>query len=162
MSGRLRAGGAFGYLLLVVMLTLGVFAMHTMGHPKESSGHGMSAAVPAGAGVHHDAMAQSATTLAGPEVTDGQGTAGSAAKSDGQGTAASAAKSPVHEPPGGMDPMSVCLAVLTVWLLVLFLRALVVRRPERLTALLARSMALARPGTPPPRPLLSQLSVLRI
>jgi hypothetical protein len=153
MSGRLRAGGAFGYLLLVVMLTLGVFAMHTMGHPEESSGHGMSAAVPAAAGaagVHHDAMAQNASAPAGLEVTDGHG------------TEASAAESPVHEPPGGMDPMSVCLAVLTVWLLVLFLRALVVRRQERLTALLARSRALARPGAPPPRPLLSQLSVLRI
>ncbi|MFI6855794.1 DUF6153 family protein [Streptomyces sp. NPDC050416] len=150
MSGRLRAGGAFGYLLLVVMLTLGVFAMHTLGHPEESSGHGMSAAVPAAAGVHHYAMIPNATALTGPEVTDGPG------------TEASAAKSPVHEPPGGMDPMSVCLAVLTVWLLGLFLYALVVRRQERLTALLARSTALARPGTPPPRPLLSQLSVLRI
>ncbi|MEU0248512.1 hypothetical protein ABZ192_30165 [Streptomyces sp. NPDC006235] len=154
MSGRLRAGGAVGHLLLVVLLTLGVFAMHTMGHPEGSSGHGMSAAVSAAAGVHHDAtapnaMAPNATALAGPEV------------SDGRGTVAAAATSPVHEPPTGMDPMSVCLAVLTVWLLGLFLHALVVRRQERLTALLARSTALARPGTPPPRPLLSQLSVLR-
>ncbi|MFF7790114.1 hypothetical protein [Streptomyces sp. NPDC007991] len=156
MSGRLRAGGAFGYLLLVVMLALGVFAMHTMGHPQESSGHGMSGAVPAAAGVPHDAMAQDATgrnaaAPAGPEMTAAE-----------HGRAVSAEKSPVHGIPGGMDPMSVCLAVLTVWLVVLFLRELVVRRPERLTALLARSMALARPCTPPPRPLLSQLSVLRI
>jgi hypothetical protein len=152
MSGRLRAGGAFGYLLLVVMLTLGVFAMHTMGHPEDSSGHGMSG-VPAAAGAHQDGMAQRAAApepSAEPEV---------AAE---HGTAASAAKSPVHELPGGMDPMSVCLAVLTAGLLGLFLHALVVRRQERLTALLARSMALARPVTPPPRPLLSELSVLRI
>ncbi|MDQ1015512.1 DUF6153 family protein [Streptomyces afghaniensis] len=149
-SGRLRAGGAFGYLLLAVILALGVFAMHTMGHPEESSGHGMRGAVPAAAGVHHDAMAEKPAAPAGPEVTAGHG------------TAASGGKSPVHEIPGGMDPMSVCLAVLTVWLPVLFLRALAVRRQERLTALLARSMALTRPGTPPPRPLLSQLSVLRI
>ncbi|MDQ0748956.1 hypothetical protein QF034_003187 [Streptomyces africanus] len=150
MSGRLRAGGAFGYLLLVVMLALGVFAMHTMGHPDESSGHGMRGAVPAAAGVHHDAMARKPAALAGPEVTAEHG------------TATSAAMSPVHGIPDGMDPMSVCLAVLTVWLPVLFLRAPAVRRHERLTALLARSTALARPGTPPPRPLLSQLSVLRI
>ncbi|WP_086559347.1 DUF6153 family protein [Streptomyces africanus] len=150
MSGRLRAGGAFGYLLLVVMLALGVFAMHTMGHPEESSGHGMRAAVPAAPGVHRDAMAQKPVAPAGPEVTAEHG------------NAASAGTSPVHGVPGGMDPMSVCLAVLTVWLPVLFLRALVVRRHERLSALLARSTALARPGTPPPRPLLSQLSVLRI
>ncbi|MCK8438866.1 hypothetical protein G3I77_39580 [Streptomyces sp. D2-8] len=153
MSGRLRAGGAFGYLLLVVMLTLGVFAMHTMGHPEDSSGHGMSDAIPAVAGVHQDGMAQRAAfePSAEPEVTAEHG------------TAASPTESPVHELPSGMDPMSVCLAVLTVWLLLgLFLHALVVRRQEPLTALLARSMALARPGTPPPRPLLSQLSVLRI
>ncbi|WDV52180.1 DUF6153 family protein [Streptomyces coeruleorubidus] len=150
MSGRLRAGGAFGYLLLVVLLTLGVFAMHTMGHPEESSGHGMGGAVPAVAGAHHDSSAQNTAPLTEPEVTAEHG------------TAASTAKSPVHDLPSGMDPMSVCLAVLTVWLLGLFLHALVVRRHERLTALLARSMALARPSTPPPRPLLSQLSVLRI
>ncbi|WP_455682024.1 DUF6153 family protein [Streptomyces violaceus] len=152
MSGRLRAGGAFGYLLLVVMLTLGVFAMHTMGHPEDSSGHGMSGAIPAVAGVHQDGMAQKAASepSAEPEVTAEHG------------TAASPTESPVHELPSGMDPMSVCLAVLTVWLLGLFLHALVGRRQEPLTALLARSMALARPGTPPPRPLLSQLSVLRI
>ncbi|EPJ36260.1 hypothetical protein STAFG_6728 [Streptomyces afghaniensis 772] len=153
MSGRLRAGGAFGYLLLVVMLTLGVFAMHTMGHPEGSSGHGMSGAIPAAAGAHQDGMAQKGAASepsAEPQV---------AAE---HGTAASAAKSPVHELPGGMDPMSVCLAVLTAGLLGLFLHALVVRRQERLTALLARSMALARPVTPPPRPLLSELSVLRI
>ncbi|MFH9060632.1 hypothetical protein ACH4GM_05325 [Streptomyces coeruleorubidus] len=104
----------------------------------------MSGAIPAVAGVHHDGMAQKAAASepsAEPEVT---------------------AESPVHELPGGMDPMSVCLAVLTVWLIGLFLHALVVRRQERLTALLTRSMALARPSTPPPRPLLSQLSVLRI
>jgi hypothetical protein len=146
MSGRLRTGGAFGYLLLVVMLTLGVFAMHTMGHPEDPSGHGMSG-VPAAVGAHQDGMGQRA---AAPEP------------SAEHGTAASAAKSPVHELPGGMDPMSVCLAVLTAGLLGLFLHALVVRRQERLTALLARSMALARPVTPPPRPLLSELSVLRI
>ncbi|MER7408252.1 hypothetical protein ABT373_38825 [Streptomyces sp. NPDC000070] len=152
-SGRLRAGGAFGYLLLVVMLTLGVFAMHTMGHPEGSSGHGMSGATPAAAGVHHDGMAQQAAASepsSEPEVTARHG------------TAMSPTDSPVHDLPGGTDPMSVCLAVLTVWLLGLFLHALVLRRHERLTALLARSMALARPGTPPPRPLLSQLSVLRI
>ncbi|OUD00287.1 DUF6153 family protein [Streptomyces swartbergensis] len=146
MSGRLRAGGAFGYLLLVAMLTLGVFAMHTMGHPEESHGHGMAGAVASAEGARHDSMARNAEPEAAAE----------------HGTAASAAKSPVHELPGGMDPMSVCLAVLTVWLIGLFLHALVVRRQERLTALLARSMASARPGTPPPRPLLSQLSVLRI
>jgi hypothetical protein len=135
---------------LVVTLTLGVFAMHTMGHPEESSRHGMAGAVASAADGRHDSMARNAAPPAEPEVTAEHG------------SPASAPKSPVHELPGGMDPMSVCLAVLTVWLLGLFLYALVVRRHERLAALLARSMALARPGLPPPRPLLSQLSVLRI
>ncbi|MGW0471390.1 DUF6153 family protein [Streptomyces coeruleorubidus] len=147
-SGRLRAGGAFGYLLLAVMLTLGVFAMHTLGHPEESHGPGMAGSVAGAEGARHDSMARNTAPLDDPAPE--------------HGSAASAAKSPVHELPGGMDPMSVCLAVLTVWLIGLFLHALLVRRQERLTALLARSMALARPGTPPPRPLLSQLSVLRI
>jgi predicted lipid-binding transport protein (Tim44 family) len=153
MSGRLRAGGAFGYLLLVVMLTLGVFVMHTMGHPEESSGHGMSGAVPAVVDGHQDGMAPKAAAAEAPAEPELMAE---------HGTAASAATSPVHELPSGMDPMSVCVAVLTVWLLGLILRAAAARRHERLTALLARSMALARPSTPPPRPLLSQLSVLRI
>ncbi|MDN0199951.1 hypothetical protein [Streptomyces sp. S.PNR 29] len=153
MSGRLRAGGAFGYLLLVVMLTLGVFAMHTMGHPEESSGHGMSGTMPAVAGTHQDGVAQEAPAPVPPARSEVMAE---------HGTGASAATLPVHELPSGMDLMSVCVAVLTVWLLGLFLRAAVAGRQERLTALLARSMALARPDTPPPRPLLSQLSVLRI
>ncbi|MET9831711.1 DUF6153 family protein [Streptomyces lavendulocolor] len=155
MRGRLRAGGAFGYLLLVVVLVLGVFAMHTMGHPEVSSGHGVSGtSSPAVAGGHQDGMTQKATAaepLAQPEAKVSHG------------TAAPAGKSPVHGLPSGMDLMSVCLAVLTVWLLGLFLRAAVARRQERSTALLARSVALARPSIPPPRPpLLAQLSVLRI
>ncbi|MGP4085177.1 DUF6153 family protein [Streptomyces sp. KR55] len=153
MSGRLRAGGAFGYLLLVVMLTLGVFAMHTLGHPEESSGHGMSGAVPAVADGHMDGMAQEAAAAEAPARSEAMAE---------HGTAASAAALPTHELPSGMDLMSVCVAVLTVWLLGLFLRAAVARRRERATALLARSMALAHPSTPPPRALLSQLSVLRI
>ncbi|MFC8094860.1 hypothetical protein [Streptomyces sp. NPDC057301] len=149
----MRAGGAFGYLLLVVMLTLGVFAMHTMGHPEESSGHGMSGTTPAVAGAHHDGMAREAAAAEAPAQSEAMAE---------HGTAALAATMPVHEMPSGMDVMSVCVAVLTVWLLGLFLHAAVAGRQERLTALLARSMALARPSIPPPRPLLSRLSVLRI
>ncbi|MER5202358.1 hypothetical protein [Streptomyces sp. NPDC002825] len=40
---RRRAGGAIGHLLLVVVLALGVFLMHAVGHP-EGSGGGMHAA----------------------------------------------------------------------------------------------------------------------
>ncbi|MFF7731818.1 MULTISPECIES: hypothetical protein [unclassified Streptomyces] len=64
-------------------------------------------------------------------------------------------------PLAGMDVLSVCVAVLTGWLLWVFLCA-AARRKERLTALLARAMAVLPPLPPPPRPLLAQLSVLRI
>ncbi|MFF0425008.1 DUF6153 family protein [Streptomyces sp. NPDC004520] len=33
-----RAGGAIGHLLLVVVLALGVFLMHSVGHPEGSGG----------------------------------------------------------------------------------------------------------------------------
>ncbi|MER6677037.1 DUF6153 family protein [Streptomyces sp. NPDC000983] len=36
----MRAGGALGQLLLVVVLALGVFVMHTLGHPEDSSHSG--------------------------------------------------------------------------------------------------------------------------
>lgn len=39
-SGYVRAGGALGQLLLVVVLALGVFVMHTLGHPEDSSRSG--------------------------------------------------------------------------------------------------------------------------
>ncbi|MGK9462136.1 DUF6153 family protein [Streptomyces sp. G6] len=153
MSGRLRVGGAFGHLLLVVMLTLGVFAMHTMGHPEGSTGHAMSGALPAVTAAHQDGVTQKAAVAEAPDRP--------AAMAE-HGAPVSAATVPVHELPSGMDLMSVCVAVLTGWVLGLFLYARVGRRQERLTALLARSMALARPSSPPPRRPLSQLSVLRI
>ncbi|MEV0777759.1 hypothetical protein ACIBLA_29655 [Streptomyces sp. NPDC050433] len=42
-SGFGRAGSAVGRLLLIVVLTLGVFAMHTVGHPDEAYGSGAGA-----------------------------------------------------------------------------------------------------------------------
>lgn len=150
-SRRLRAGGAFGYLLLVVVLTVGVFAMHTMGHPEDSSGQGTGGALHAAAGPHQGGMAEGAS---GPRAST------ESAAMAGHGAMGSAASS-VDQPMISMDVMSVCLAVLTGWLLWLFLWA-AARRKERLTALLARAMAVLPPRPPPPRPLLAQLSVLRI
>ena len=43
-SRTVRAGGALGHLLLVAVLALGVFAMHGMGHPRESSHSAMGTA----------------------------------------------------------------------------------------------------------------------
>ncbi|MEU4550228.1 hypothetical protein [Nonomuraea dietziae] len=120
--------------ILLVMLAMGVCGMHTLGH----LGH---RAAPAGAaGVH--AMAH------GPAEPEG-GEAGAA---------------PRGAPMPGLDPTSVCVAVLTS-LLILFLVAR--RAPARRTA-----KAAARPaGTvcgvarPPPEPTavrLARLSVLRL
>ncbi|WP_330302233.1 MULTISPECIES: hypothetical protein [unclassified Streptomyces] len=38
MSRNVRTGAALGHLLLVVVLALGVFVMHTVGHPDGSAG----------------------------------------------------------------------------------------------------------------------------
>ncbi|WP_328499884.1 hypothetical protein OG828_02020 [Streptomyces sp. NBC_00457] len=153
-SGRLRAGGAFGYLLLVAVLTFGVFAMHTMGHPEHSSGSATAGALHAVVGPHQGGMAQGAAdtrTFAGPDK---------AMADHGAATPASSSAA-VDEPTISMDVLSVCVAVLSGWLLWLFLCA-ASRRKEQLTALLARAMAVLCPSPPPPRPLLVQLSVLRI
>ncbi|MDX3525914.1 hypothetical protein P1P75_05565 [Streptomyces sp. ID05-39B] len=150
-SRRLRVGGAFGHLLLIVVLAFGVLAMHTMGHPEHTSGRGTDALMHAVVGTHQGGMsvgaADTRTSAEPAEITD-------------HVTVASAAPS-VDEPMISMDVLSVCVAVLTGWLLWLFLCA-AARRKEQLTELLARVMAVLRPSPPPPRPLLAQLSVLRI
>ncbi|MGA5189243.1 hypothetical protein ACPCSL_21995 [Streptomyces griseoincarnatus] len=153
-SSRLRVGGAFGYLLLVAVLIFGVFAMHTMGHPEHSSGSGTDGASHAAVGPHQGGVAQGAAdtqTPAGPDE----------AMADHGAAAPAVTSATVDAPTISMDVLSVCVAVLTGWLFWLFLCA-ASRRKEQLTALLARAMAVLRPSPPPPRPLLVQLSVLRI
>ncbi|WTO87494.1 hypothetical protein OHU27_06065 [Streptomyces nigra] len=148
---RLRVGGAFGYLLLVAVLTFGVFAMHTMGHPEHSSGPGSDGSVHTVVGSQHgDTDAVTAGAQPSTEavtMADHQAAASNAPSAD--------------EPMITMDVLSVCVAVLATWLLWLFLGA-AARRKEQLTALLARAMAVLPPLPPPPRPSLVQLSVLRI
>ncbi|MDO0930703.1 hypothetical protein QQY66_03020 [Streptomyces sp. DG2A-72] len=153
-SSRLRVGGAFGYLLLVAVLTFGVFAMHTMGHPEHSSGSATDGALHAVVGPPEGGMAHGAAdnqTSTGPDE----------AMADHGAAAPAASSAAVDEPTISMDVLSVCVAVLTGWLLWLFLCA-AARRKAQLTALLARAMAVLRPSPPRPRPLLVQLSVLRI
>ncbi|MFI8893272.1 hypothetical protein [Streptomyces paradoxus] len=150
-SNRLRVGGALGYLLLVAVLTFGVFAMHTMGHPEHSSGPGTGGASHAVAGTHQGDSNLGAAETRTPDEPAAMADHGSAAPTE-----------PTADGPlAGMDVLSVCVAVLSGWLLWLFLGA-AAHRKELLTALLARAMAVLRPLPPPPRPLLAQLSVLRI
>ncbi|MFG2895613.1 DUF6153 family protein [Streptomyces zaomyceticus] len=127
------------------MLALGVFLMHTVGHPEGSGGEmaATSATAPGTA-----AAAVVAGHEPGHRAHGGTGT--------GTGTG--------HEPSGtGMDMTTLCVAVLAGWLLTALVRAALVRRPDRLTLLLARLAPAPGPHAPPPRPPdLARLSVLRI
>ncbi|WP_069886892.1 hypothetical protein [Streptomyces luteocolor] len=79
---------------------------------------------------------------------------------------AAPAPAPSSEPHGGMatDPLSVCLAVLGAFTLALLVRAGLLRPGGTLVRApaLQRLLLVQRPQPPPPRALLSRLSVLRI
>ncbi|MFF8602434.1 DUF6153 family protein [Streptomyces sp. NPDC015232] len=143
-GGHAGARGALAHLLLVVVLALGVFVMHSVGHPEGSSGGGT-----AGATAHHPAHARAHTP--GP----------AAAGHDGPGSPAPASS---HDSGGGTDMSTLCVAVLGAWLLAALVRAALRRaRPDRSLPLLARLLAALRPNAPPPRPPdLASLSILRI
>ncbi|MGW1248102.1 DUF6153 family protein [Streptomyces sp. NPDC002535] len=130
---RRRAEGALAHLLLVVVLALGVFLMHAVGHPEGSGGMGTGSA-----SAHHSA------------APHGAGDEGSDADAG-------------HEPGPGMDMTTLCVAVLAGWLFAGLVRAALGRRPDWLTLLLARLTPALGPHAPPPIPPdLAQLSVLRI
>ncbi|BBC29952.1 hypothetical protein SGFS_012460 [Streptomyces graminofaciens] len=122
-------------MLLVVVLALGVFVMHTVGHPEEHSGRALSAHAPG-------------TTKADPPAA-----------------AHGAETSPSTDRPAvPMDMTSLCVAVLlAVWVLAALVRAALARRTDRSASLLARMPMGLRPNPPPPRPPdLTRLSVLRL
>ncbi|WP_406064784.1 DUF6153 family protein [Streptomyces sp. NBC_01077] len=130
---RRRAEGALAHLLLVVVLALGVFLMHAVGHPEGSGGGMETTSASASASAHSDA----------PHGGDGSDAG--------------------HEPGTGMDMTTLCVAVLTGWLFAGLVRAALGRRPDWLTLLLARLTSALGPHAPPPRPPdLALLSVLRI
>ncbi|MGW0667620.1 DUF6153 family protein [Streptomyces sp. NPDC002746] len=137
----------YGQLLLFAALLFGIFTMHTVGHPAEHGGQG---AGPASSHASHS-MAMTGTASADADTR----------------TVNTHAHHPDRPAPmRSMDPMAVCLAVLSVWGLALLTALLMARRSagglSRNTA--ARSPRRPRPP-PPPRPrkaLLTDLSVLRI
>ncbi|WP_306324981.1 DUF6153 family protein [Streptomyces venezuelae] len=140
---RRRAEGALARLLLVVVLALGVFLMHAVGHPEGSGGDTEAPASAHAAASHHGA-----SPAASHHGASAEGGSGSDAR---------------HEPGPGMDMTTLCVAVLSGWLLTWLVRAALGRRPDWLTLLLARHTPALGPHAPPPRPPdLAQLSVLRI
>ncbi|MEU1691663.1 hypothetical protein [Streptomyces hirsutus] len=158
-SRRLRAGGALVHLLLVVVLALGVFAMHTLGHPEDASGSGMS-------GVGHTTAAESAH-IDVPTSAVEHDSAESSPSSGLQAHASSGIVGPSQSvdplPAGmGMDMTALCVAVLGTWAFAALLYAALVGRIDWAADLPGRAVAPARPDPPLPRTVLAQLSVLRI
>ncbi|MFI8288125.1 DUF6153 family protein [Streptomyces sp. NPDC085614] len=147
-----RAGGALAHLLLVVVLALGVFVMHVVGHPEGSSGSGSEA----GAMTHTGAPGHPAPDRDPVLAAPGHGTVDS-------GPASAWSSPSSHDPGMAMDMSSLCVAVLVVWLLAGLVRAALARRPDWLARLLTGLTPLLGPNAPPRRPPdLARLSVLRI
>ncbi|OAR25540.1 hypothetical protein A8W25_08015 [Streptomyces sp. ERV7] len=133
---------AYGQLLLCAALLFGIFTMHTVGHPAEHSA-GAGEHAPMAAGEH----APAAMTMAAPaSVTAGH----------------HQAAAPRHEPPLGMDPGSVCLAVLGVWRLALLAIRLLSARGRTPDASAARGRTLRPPWPNPPPPYGSSVAALSV
>ncbi|MFC9173309.1 hypothetical protein [Streptomyces sp. NPDC057107] len=140
-SGGGGTGGSvmYGQLLLLAALLLGIVTMHTVGHPAAE--HAPSAAVPVSVSVSDAADMPVAPSDA-------------------------AHSSPDHSPMSGMDPLSVCLAVLGAWGLALVGAWLLLgpRADGRSlgTPVGAGLLRVLRPNPPPPISVLASVSVLRI
>ncbi|MET8471057.1 DUF6153 family protein [Streptomyces sp. NPDC006422] len=158
MARARSAAGRWQRLLLFAGLLFGIVCMHTLGHP---SGHG------AGSGSGHGANAAPMTALIStPMPAPMSAPVPASAAHDGSPHAPAvhehAPDSPGH---GGMDPLNVCLAVLGSFTLLVLLTAVVLRPLLAAVAPGPRTRGLSfaqRPNPPPPRRVLSLLSVLRI
>ncbi|MEV0598910.1 DUF6153 family protein [Streptomyces sp. NPDC050315] len=151
-SPKTRAAGAWGHLLLVVVLALGVFVMHTLGHPKDTSGMaGRSAAHGSVVSEPTSARAEGGTSMVATQVA-----VAPSHSSDHDEKASS------HTPGMAMDMTSLCVAVLGTWVLAGLLCAALRRRTDWLVRLRAGLLVALRPEPPPRSPDLARLSVLRI
>lgn len=144
-SPYVRTGGALGHLLLVVVLALGIFAMHSTGHPDESPGSAMSTAShasPMDAGAAADVVMDAPASMSPDHSAD---------------------SSSAHQPAMSMDMASLCVAVLFgAWAVAALLKSAFARHREWLARLLAQVTVATRPHPPPRSPDLTQLSVLRL
>ncbi|MEV8018105.1 DUF6153 family protein [Streptomyces sp. NPDC086554] len=144
-SRYVRTAGALGHLLLVVVLALGIFAMHSTGHPEEPSGSAMSTA------------SHTSTMDAAAAADDLMGAPASMAPGH------SADSPSAHQPAMSMDMASLCMAVLFgAWAITALLKSAFARHREWLARLLAQVTVAMRPHPPPRGPDLTQLSVLRL
>ncbi|MFJ8251041.1 hypothetical protein [Streptomyces sp. NPDC094466] len=160
MAGRTRSRGVtYGQLMLFAALLFGIVTMHTVGHPAEHGGSPPS--VPAASG--H--TAQGPGPAQGPIMNPVQDPAQALASG-----VADARQSP-HDSPGsgtpmsGMDPLSVCLAVLGAWGLALVGSWLLGLRADGRplgTQVGAGLLRALRPIPPPRISVLDSISVLRI
>ncbi|CCK26814.1 hypothetical protein BN159_2435 [Streptomyces davaonensis JCM 4913] len=130
-SRYVRAGGALGQLLLVVVLALGVFVMHTVGHPEDSAHEGMRSTSHAAPPMEHPATDE---------------------------PAGSSTHEPAM--PMDMASLCVAV-LFGAWVLAALLKSAFTRHGEWLARLLAQVAAVLRPNPPPRGPDLTQLSVLR-
>jgi hypothetical protein len=145
-SRHVRTGGPLGPLLLVVVLALSIFVMHTVGHPADSPSAGMSTASHAPAVAMDDDPATHEAGSAAAPVDTGR-------------TVNPEQPSSAHSPLMAMNML--CLAVmLGAWILAALLRSALARHPDWRTRLPNRAPVLLRPN---PRGLdLTRLSVLRL
>lgn len=153
-----RSRARWGQLALFAALLFGIVTMHTLGHP---SGHGSGTGMGTGTGV----TTGSAHFAYAPYAVSGPSALSAAPEAHKAAPPTAAVVADTKMPPmSGMDPLSVCLAVLGGFALVLLL-AVALGRPW---AGALRPPALTRlphalwPNAPPPRTLLARLSVLRI
>ncbi|MFJ6511503.1 hypothetical protein ACIQMO_02245 [Streptomyces sp. NPDC091406] len=156
MAGRTRSRSVtYGQLMLFAALLFGIVTMHTVGHPAE---HGGSAGVSA------------ASTSVSASTSSAVSTSMSASTSSAASAAMGEHPLP-HDSPGtdapmsGMDPLSVCLAVLGVWGLALIGSWLLGLRADGRpfgTPVGAGLLRVLRPNPPPPISVLAGISVLRI
>ncbi|MEV6779535.1 hypothetical protein [Streptomyces syringium] len=166
MDGRRKATAWCGRLLLFAALLLGIVTMHTLGHPSE---HGSGQAGPTAARpVTHAMPAHARPVHVMPDhAMPAHAAAPRADDIAPAAMAAPAADAPRTDPPphSGMDPMSVCLAVLAAgWAVavLLGLAAFLRRSGAAAPATRARLLRTLWPIPPPRHKALARLSVLRV
>ncbi|WP_327252457.1 hypothetical protein [Streptomyces sp. NBC_01244] len=170
-------------LLLFAALLLGIVGMHTLGHPTPAhamedvpsvrfvprGGHTPSGAAHGGRPVDAPDTAPRSDLAApsNPAAAAATTTATTTATGTTTAVTTAAAAAAIVEAPGpqhtGMDPMSVCLAVLGALTLLIIGAGLA--GPRRAAPLGGAARAPGRsggPDPPPPRELLTLLTVLRV